>query len=249
MGEVKWIKIVTDIFNDEKILMIESMPDSDSIIVLWFKLLCLAGKTNYGGVLMMNGRIAYTDEMLAAIFRRPINSVRLALKAFEDLGMIEIVDDVITIPNWEKHQNVDKMAEIREYNRLAQQRSRAKQKMLSGDVNDNVNDKSMTSQPCHATDIEGEREEDTTLKSSKGKRFTPPTVDEVSDYCKERANTVNAQHFVDYYEARGWKIGNNSMKDWRAAVRTWEQREKPKASPMTRQSAQASDLERMKAYL
>ena len=104
MSEVKWIKICTDIFNDEKILLIENMPEADGIIVIWFKLLCMAGKQNNSGVFMMNERIAYTDEMLATIFRRPINTVRLALKVFEQYGMIEIVDGAITIPNWEKHQ-------------------------------------------------------------------------------------------------------------------------------------------------
>lgn len=53
-------------------------------------------------------------------------------------------------------------------------------------------------------------------------RFTPPTTDEVRDYCQERGNSVDAQRFVDYYTSKGWMIGKNKMKDWRAAVRTWE---------------------------
>lgn len=104
MTEVKWIKIVTDIFDDEKILIIESMPEADAMIVIWFKLLCLAGKQNNSGVFTINNRIAYTDEMFSAIFRRPINTVRMALKTFENLGMIEIVNGTVTIPNWGKHQ-------------------------------------------------------------------------------------------------------------------------------------------------
>ena len=53
-------------------------------------------------------------------------------------------------------------------------------------------------------------------------RFTPPTVDEVRAYCKERRNTVNPERFVAWYEANGWKVGKNPMKNWQAAVRTWE---------------------------
>ena len=149
-SEVKWIKIVTDIFDDEKILLIEAMPEADGIIVIWFKILCLAGKINNCGLLTMSDRIAYTDEMLAHIFRRPLNTVRLALKTFEQFGMIEIINDTIVIPNWEKHQNVEKMVEIREYNRLAKQRSRERQRLngLMGDSRDDcVNDMSMTCQP------------------------------------------------------------------------------------------------------
>ena len=57
----------------------------------------------------------------------------------------------------------------------------------------------------------------------KRKRFTPPTVDEVRAYCQERRNGIDPQSFVDHYSARGWKYnGNVAMKDWRAAVRTWE---------------------------
>ena len=54
------------------------------------------------------------------------------------------------------------------------------------------------------------------------KRFTAPTVEEVQAYCTERKNNVDPQHFVDYYAANGWKVGKNPMKDWKAAVRTWE---------------------------
>ena len=57
------------------------------------------------------------------------------------------------------------------------------------------------------------------------KRFTPPTVDEVRAYCKERGNGVDPQRFVDYYSSNGWMVGKNKMKDWKAAVRTWEQRD------------------------
>ena len=109
MAEVKWIKIVTDIFDDEKILLIEQLPESDVIIVIWFKLLCLAGKQNNSGVFMINEKIPYTDEMLAAIFRRKLETVRSALRVFEQFGMIEIVNGVIMIPNWGKHQKFDKI--------------------------------------------------------------------------------------------------------------------------------------------
>jgi predicted phage replisome organizer len=133
MAEVKWIKIVTDVFDDEKTLMIETLPEADSIIVIWFKLLCLAGKQNNSGVFLM-GRMPYTDEMFATVFRRPINTVRLALTTFESFGMIEIINDTVTIPNWEKHQSIDKLDEIREQTRLRVAKHREKQKALSCNV-------------------------------------------------------------------------------------------------------------------
>lgn len=57
------------------------------------------------------------------------------------------------------------------------------------------------------------------------KRFFKPSIEEIENYCKERSNKVNAQRFYDFYESKGWKVGSQSMKDWKACVRTWEQRE------------------------
>ena len=131
MADVKWIKIVTNIFDDEKILLIESLPEADAIIVIWFKLLCLAGKNNNSGVFMLNDRIAYTDEMLATIFRRKVNTVKLALSTFEKFGMIEMINDVITIPNWSKHQSLEKIEERKKYQKEYHREYRKKQKLLT----------------------------------------------------------------------------------------------------------------------
>lgn len=130
MAEVKWIKIATDIFDDEKILLIESLPDAYAIITVWFKLLCLAGKKNNGGVFLMNDKIPYTDKMLAAIFRMNESTVKLALNAFEQFKMIEIVEGIITIPNWNKHQTLDAYERKKERDRLYQEERRAKQRVL-----------------------------------------------------------------------------------------------------------------------
>lgn len=132
MTEIKWIKIATNIFDDEKLLLIETMPEADAIIVIWFKLLCMAGKQNNNGVFMLNDRIAYTEEMLSTIFRKSLNVVRLALTTFEQYGMIEVIDNVITIPNWEKHQNIEKLETIKEQTRkrVAEYRKRQEEKLL-----------------------------------------------------------------------------------------------------------------------
>ena len=131
MADVKWIKITTDVFDDEKILLIESLPEADSIIVIWFKLLCLAGKQNNSGVFIMGNSIPYTEKMLATIFRRKEATVQMALKTFEQFGMVEIVDGVITIPNWEKHQSLDKLAAAKEKTRKRVAKHRENQKLIA----------------------------------------------------------------------------------------------------------------------
>lgn len=167
MAAVKWIKIVTDIFDDEKMLLIESLPSADSIIVIWFKLLCLAGKTNNSGVFLLSDRIPYTDEMLATIFRRDINTVRLALKTFEDFGMVEIVSGVITIPNWNKHQTLDSYEKKKERDRLYQAERRATQKALAEKSSDC---QTIPSCDIAISDKEVEREEE---KEEEGEGITP----------------------------------------------------------------------------
>lgn len=139
MSEIKWIKITTDIFDDEKICLIDALPDPDAILVIWFKILTLAGKHNSNGLLMMTDKVHYTDEMLATIFRRPLNTVRMAIGVFEQFGMIEIIDGIISLPNWEKHQNVDGMEKIKEQTRNRVAKYRKKQKNLAlGNVTGNV---------------------------------------------------------------------------------------------------------------
>lgn len=154
MGDVKWIKITTDIFNDEKLLLIESLPDADAIIVIWFKLLCLAGKINNSGVLIINDKLAYTDNMLATIFRRKEATVKLALQTFEELGMIERVEGVITIPNWNKHQNLDQLEKKKNYQREYMREYREKQKKIACKTN------SKTNVSCIDIDIDKELEKD-----------------------------------------------------------------------------------------
>lgn len=152
MADVKWIKITTDIFDDEKILLIESLPDAYAIITVWFKLLCLAGKQNNSGVFMM-GQIAYTDKMLATIFRMKETTVTMALNTFEQFGMVRIMDGVITIPNWGKHQNLDQLEAKKEYMRNYMAEYRERQRLLtSGEANCKTNSKANVSQ------AEGERE-------------------------------------------------------------------------------------------
>ncbi|AJD26583.1 DnaD domain protein [Clostridium botulinum] len=131
MAEVKWIKITTNMFDDEKIKLIDAMPERDTIHYIWIRLLVQAGKTNANGYIFLNENVPYTEEMLSTIFNRPLNSVRLALKTLMDFGMIEIQEDkLIKITNWSKHQNIEGMEKVREQNRLRKQKQRAKEKKL-----------------------------------------------------------------------------------------------------------------------
>jgi predicted phage replisome organizer len=127
MSDVKWIKISVDIFDDEKFDAINGLADKNDIQLVWVKLLCLAGRCNENGFLMITQELPYTDEMLAGRFRMDIGVVQRALTIFQELRMIEVVDNIYMVSNWTKYQSVGSLEKIREQGRLRQQRFREKQ--------------------------------------------------------------------------------------------------------------------------
>lgn len=154
MAEIKWIKITTSIFDDEAIKIIEQMPEGDAILIIWFKLLIQAGIINDSGLVYFKKDIPYTEDMLAIVFHKPITLIRLALTTFEKFGMIEIADNQsILIRNWEKHQNVSGMEQVREYNRLAKRKQRQKAKELKL-LSDSQGQCQGHVQESHETDID-----------------------------------------------------------------------------------------------
>lgn len=83
---------------------------------------------------------------------------------------------------------------------------------------------------------------------TRAQKFIPPTVEEVAAYCRERDNFIDPQHFIDYYEARNWMLGKTKMKDWKAAIRTWEQRNRKPGATISRH-ATAEDQEDLKRIM
>lgn len=236
MSEIKWIKLYTNIFDNRKIKQIETLPEGDGILVIWLKLLCLAGITNDSGLVYFTKDIPYTEQMLAGEFARPLGLVQMALSVFEKFGMIQIVDNVICVSNWERYQNIEGMDKVREQNRVRQKRWYDKQKALP-----NVSNNVTVTQP-NATDIEREeeldkekeKEEDKEIdkkreskREKKSSRFSPPTIDEIKDYCCEKNYPVKvAEPFFNYYDSKNWMVGKNKMSNWHSALAGWVGREK-----------------------
>jgi len=131
VGDVNWIKITTNMFEDEKIDYIESMPEADTILMIWVRLLTMAGRSNMGGYILLTEEIPYTDEMLAHKFKRQLNTVKFALQTFAKLDMVTFDDAGIRIANWDKHQNVQGLERIREQNKIRKQRQRLSHKQLA----------------------------------------------------------------------------------------------------------------------
>ncbi|MDQ4468126.1 phage replisome organizer N-terminal domain-containing protein [Enterococcus faecalis] len=162
MAEISWIKLKTTMFDDEKIKLIQSMPEADAILVIWIRLLVLAGKTNDEGLIYIQRNMPYTEEMLATLFSKPVNVVRLALITLQQFNMIDLNEDgLIAIENWDKHQNIEGMEKVRLKNaeRVRKHRERKKQQALedknSGNVTCNV-----TVTDCNGTDKDIDKEID-----------------------------------------------------------------------------------------
>ncbi len=139
MSEIKWIKLSVNMFDDEKIKLIRTLPDGEKIVMIWVQMMCLAGKINDGGSVYMGQNLAYSDEMLATIFNQPLNVVRAALTTLDSFEMIDVSSDgVIDIVNWEKHQNIDGMERIQQQNRERKRRFDLRKKVKELGYNPNA---------------------------------------------------------------------------------------------------------------
>lgn len=174
MAEITWIKLKTDMFENEKIKLIEALPDADTIIVIWVKLLAAAGKANSNGFIMLTENIPMNEEEMATIFNRPLNTVRLALQTFKRYGMIEVDDEAIRIKNWDIHQNIDGMEKVRLQNRMRKQKQRERQKQQQ------LPNSHVTSRDSHATEQETDLDLDKDKETDKEKETDNRQETEVS---------------------------------------------------------------------
>ena len=133
---------------------------------------------------------------------------------------------VIVIKHWRMHNCLRK---DRIHPTQYQEELRQLAVKENGAYTEHVNQLSTSCQPnVNQMSAEDSIGKDRLDKDSRGKCFIPPSVDEIREYCIERKNNVDADRFHDFYEAKGWMVGKNKMKDWKACIRTWERSEKPK---------------------
>lgn len=128
--DVRWIKLATNMFEDEKIKQIRGLPQADTILVIWVELLCLAGKLNNDGIFIDTKQRPYTPQKFAASFGHDADTIKMALDELQDKDLIDIVDGIVTIPNWGKNQSIDKLRKQREYQREYKRAYRQRQKAL-----------------------------------------------------------------------------------------------------------------------
>lgn len=239
MADVKWIKIAVDMFDNRKIKQIGSMPEGDSLLLMWVQLLCLAGNVNDGGFIYLTKEIPYTDEMLATQFNKPISTVRLALKTFEQFGMIEIINNMIFLSSWEKYQSTDRLATIREKDRERKRRKREAEKLLP--QNSMEIPRTSMDVPRLDIDIEGDIDIDKDKNKSISKKSPRHKHGEYQnvllsddDLDKLKAEFPSdwdqrIQRLSEYMASSG-----KSYKNHLATIRNWARRDKPAANAHVR---------------
>ena len=191
-----WIKLSTAMFDDEKIKLIELMPDGKAMLVIWLKLLCFAGKTDNEGVFRFTKEIPYNEEMFASIFGENINTVRLALQTFIKFGMMEKIEGTYALTNWTKYQSETAAIErAKEKKHERQKRWRKKQKTLLLGTTSQKRDVSKTS-PRPSTDV---KETHTELEKEKEleEELDIEGTTKNKNNCLSAAAAFNNQHSVN----------------------------------------------------
>ena len=235
---VKYIQLDIGFFDNKKIKAIRSMPSGSDILVIWIELLVLAGQINDCGSIYFSHEVPYTTDLLSAQFDYPPTTIQLALTTFTKFGMIEIIDDIIKISNWQRYQNEEALERIRLTHNARQRAYYQRQKALkiegecvSADVSsDVISDEKCSIYISNISSISKEDNEDKDKgcgekekKPKMGRKaFVKPTVEEVAAYCKERSNGIDPEAFIAHYESNGWMVGKNPMQNWKMAIVTWE---------------------------
>lgn len=216
-----YLRLKDNFFDSDELKILESMKDGYLYSNILLKLYLRSLKND--GKLVVNERIPYSADMLASVTGHQVGTIKQALSIFKDLGLIDVLDNgaiyMLDIQNFigKGSSEADRKREYRQ--RIETDRTNVQTNLRQ------ISEKSPPEIEIELEkDIEIEKEIHSSAKSTttKRKRFEKPTLSQITQYCLERNNNVNAEQFYDYYESNGWKVGKNAMKDWKACVRTWE---------------------------
>ena len=225
-----WLKLKRDFFKRHDIRIVEDMPNGKDYILFYLKM--LVESVDHEGCLRFSDTIPYNEDMIATITNTNVDTVRMAMKIFTELGMMEVIDDG-TIFMSEVQRMIGSASDTDGAKRQARFRERKKAELTG------ISEASVTNSNATVTDaVTNDNESKSKSKSkrqsksksicivdetTKTSRFIPPTLEEVKAYCEERHNLVDPQRFFDYYQAGGWKDAKgNPVKNWKQKIITWE---------------------------
>ena len=212
-----WLKLHKDFFQRKEIKRLRKIAGGDTYTIIYLKMLLRSIMSD--GKLYFDGLEDDFSSELALDLDEKEENVQITVQYLLKSGLLEMrSDEEYYLPDTKDSTGCETAVAARV------RKHREKQKALQCNT-----DVTQVKHLCNGEiekelEIELELELDTKANKSptKAKRFVKPTLSEIEQYCIERKNNVNAEQFYDYYESNGWKVGKNSMKDWKACVRTWE---------------------------
>lgn len=217
-----WIKLTDRFMTSDTVDFLMGQKDGANYVVL-YQMLCLKSINQNGELASRIGEviIPFDEEKIQRDCKWfSIDTIRVALSLYNKLGLIYMQDNgILKIAEFDRligSQTIS--AEKKQLQLLGKGGKKVENFPPEKDIRERDKDIQQ--------DIKEEKKDSIERKTAS--RFTQPTLEEVKTYCAERENGVDAQRFYDYYTANGWKVGRNTMKDWKAAVRTWERTENNK---------------------
>lgn len=162
MAKVEWIKLTVDMFDNKKIKHIRKLPEGNNIVLIWVMLLTMAGRCNSNGFIFLTENIPYTNKMLADELGFDENVIQIALNALERFDMISRNGDLLSIPGWEEHQNIEGLEKIREQTRtrVAEYRKRQRQRLAKSEQDVDCIEEPVTLSNVTVTEQNKKRERD-----------------------------------------------------------------------------------------
>lgn len=224
-----WLKLHKDFFQRKEIKRLRKIAGGDTYTIIYLKMLLRSIMSD--GKLYFDGLEDDFASELALDLDEKEENVQITIQYLLKSGLLEMCsDEEYYLPDTKDSTG----CETAVASRVRKHRERKKALQCNADV-------TQVKQLCNGEiekelelekDIEIEKEIHSSAKSTttKRKRFEKPSISDIEQYCMERNNNIDANQFYDYYESNGWKVGKNSMKDWKAAVRTWEHSEYRKAT-------------------
>ena len=213
-----WLKLHKDFFQRKEIKRLRKIAGGDTYTIIYLKMLLRSIMSD--GKLYFDGLEDDFASELALDLDEKEENVQITIQYLLKSGLLKMCsDEEYYLPDTKDSTG----CETAVASRVRKHRERKKALQCNTDV-------TQVKQLCNGEiekeleiDIEIEKEIDSSASTTtKRKRFEKPTLSQITQYCLERNNNVNAEQFYDYYESNGWKVGKNSMKDWKACVRTWE---------------------------
>lgn len=211
-----WLKLHKDFFQRKEIKRLRKIAGGDTYTIIYLKMLLRSIMSD--GKLYFDGLEDDFASELALDLDEKEENVQITIQYLLKSGLLEMCsDEEYYLPDTKDSTG----CETAVASRVRKHRERKKALQCNTDV-------TQVKQLCNGEiekelEIDIEKEIDSSASTTtKRKRFEKPTLYQITQYCLERNNNVNAEQFYDYYESNGWKVGKNAMKDWKACVRTWE---------------------------